>query len=567
MKAQTFTNPNLLGSGSNNLAALPTGWSNIPASDQNCNVSPSFQGLGDTPDLTNLNGPMPQIGIAGTPKIGSSFISGVRGDNFHEGIMQTVNGLVPGKVYHISFYQSVVKQENCRDTSGSWSVYVDNSLVLTTATSTSTLPYDDVNLIWEYRALTFTASSTSHTLKFLPTDDDLNGDIYSLQEDAALRMGIDQIIMEELIVPTYYIDTTLCNQLDYTVTFNLPNANFLWNDSDTSSTKTISSPGVYSVEVNTPDSMYINSYNVTFFNPNTALLPADTSFCFGDTLRISSPQNTYPFNWHDASNLPYYEVTETEMVTYTLSQNQCSYTDSMFVEIIKVEFTTISDTAICIGDSLTFNLDPQFNYTLNQQSVQNNVLITQTGAYLLEIEGKGCTRKDTLLVSYIPPLELSLGNDTLICENETYALVPHINDDEISYQWSTGSTSEILYISEEGHYSLLATNCCESVVEEVYITTHSCDPLVFAPNSFTPNGDRHNNAFKFESEAEFSRFEWSIYNRWGQMIFQGTSIHDFWDGSFNNEFCKDGTYVWKLTYSTTNSAYVEQLTGNILLLR
>ncbi|MDX1446131.1 gliding motility-associated C-terminal domain-containing protein [Lishizhenia sp.] len=567
VKAQSFTNPNLLGNSANSLAALPTGWLNIPATDQNCDVTLNFQGLGDTPDLTTLNGPMPQIGIVGTPKNGSSFISGVKGDNFHEGIMQTVNGLIPGNVYQVSFYQSVVKQENCRDTSGAWSVYLDNNLLLTTAISSSQLAYNDINLNWEYRELSFTATSSSHTLKFLPFDDDQNGDIYSQGIDAALRMGIDQINMEELVIPTYYMDTTLCSSLSYTISFNIPNATYSWENNDTTSTRTISNDGIYTVEITTPDSIYRNTYSVSFFNPTQTLLPEDTSICFGDTLRIDSPQNIYPYQWHDASNLPYYDVTENELVTYTLSQDQCTFTDSLFVDVVKLDYSSIGDTTICIGDSLTFDLNPQYTYTLEQQTIINNVTINQVGTYLLEINGQGCTSYDTLNVSYLPPLHVELGNDTSICMNETYMLIPTTNHSETTYEWSTGSNAEALYISEEGYYSLEATNCCESVVEEIYISTHSCEALVFAPNTFTPNGDRLNNYFKFESEAAFSRFEWKVYNRWGQEIFQGNSIDDYWDGNFNNELCKDGTYIWKLTYSPLNSSFVEQLSGSLLIIK
>lgn len=567
MEGQTFTNPNLLGNGSNNLAALPTGWSNIPATDQNCFVSQTFQGLGDTPDLTNLNGPMPQIGIVGTPYSGTSFISGVRGDNFHEGIMQTVNGLIPGKIYQINFYQTVVKQENCRDTSGAWSVYLDNTHLTNTAISSSQLPYTDINLNWEYRTVSFTALTSSHTIKFLPYDDDQNGDIYSQDEDAALRMGIDLIYMEELIIPSFYFDTTLCSTSQYTVDLNLPNSTFLWENNTTSGTRTFTNDGSYSVEISTPDSLYINNYNISFFNPTPVQLPADTLLCSGDTLEIHSPQNTHPFYWHDLSNIDIYQVSNPQLVTYTVYQDQCSYTDSMKVDLIETNFSSIGDTAICIGDSINFQLNPQYNYTLNQQVIENDLIIDQTGSYLFEIEGLGCTYSDTLNVSYIPPLVVSLGSDTSICTNETFMLAPSVNHHEISYTWSTGSTDDILYISEEGLYSLIATNCCESVTEEVYISTHNCDPLVFAPNTFTPNGDRHNNTFQFISETEFSQFEWTIYNRWGQVIYQGYDKNDAWDGYFNNETVKDGTYIWKLTYSSIHSTYVEQLTGSLLVLK
>jgi hypothetical protein len=44
------------------------------------------------------------------------------------------------------------------------------------------------------------------------------------------------------------------------------------------------------------------------------------------------------------------------------------------------------------------------------------------------------------------------------------------------------------------------------------------------------------------------------------------SLSDYWDGTYNNVNCEDGTYVWKIVYS--DFAYrKKEITGHVNLLR
>lgn len=193
--AQDFINGDLEGPSPTNLTILPPGWDNVPSTDPVCLATDGTPG--DTPDLTDTLGPSAFTGIFGNPYSGATFMSGERADSpggnwdFQEGIMQTVSGFVPGNTYTIRFFQAVVKSYGSIDTSGSWIVYAGNTLIGTTAPTSSSVPYDQWPFVWEERALPFTATSTTHTIKFLPEDDDENLDV--LVPNGSLRMGIDLV--------------------------------------------------------------------------------------------------------------------------------------------------------------------------------------------------------------------------------------------------------------------------------------------------------------------------------------------------------------------------------------
>jgi hypothetical protein len=72
----------------------------------------------------------------------------------------------------------------------------------TTAPTFSAAPYNSTSFVWETRTVAFTATETTHTIKFLPRDDDSNWDGV-----ATVRMGIDCIRINPFSVFTTACDT------------------------------------------------------------------------------------------------------------------------------------------------------------------------------------------------------------------------------------------------------------------------------------------------------------------------------------------------------------------------
>ena len=95
---------------------------------------------------------------------------------------------------------------------------------------------------------------------------------------------------------------------------------------------------------------------------------------------------------------------------------------------------------------------------------------------------------------------------------------------------------------------------------------------VSIPNAFTPNHDGHNDIFYILGSREISVIkDFSIFNRWGQKIFQvlNAAPNDpsfGWDGSFNGQEAEPGTYVYFATIIFTNGS--EQVyKGTVTLIR
>jgi Secretion system C-terminal sorting domain len=193
--AQNFQNGDLEGD-IHGVSSLPSDWQAIPFTDIACRANESYKA---TPDLTNYDGLPTSVDISGTPQSGGTFISALDfGPGWHhEGIQQKLTRLIIGQVYRVHFYQSVIKQDNALDTSGSWAVYMDNQLLGISSVTSSLENFASRDTKWEKRSIEFEATSESHLIKFLPADDD---NVYNHNsEDGNLRMGIDNISLEELV--------------------------------------------------------------------------------------------------------------------------------------------------------------------------------------------------------------------------------------------------------------------------------------------------------------------------------------------------------------------------------
>lgn len=88
---------------------------------------------------------------------------------------------------------------------------------------------------------------------------------------------------------------------------------------------------------------------------------------------------------------------------------------------------------------------------------------------------------------------------------------------------------------------------------------------LFMPNAFSP--DQNNINELFGPKGQFiKRYDFSIFNRWGEKIFQTNQCLENWDGKFKGETCMEGVYLYVLeALGADNKHY--QLKGTFTLLR
>lgn len=71
----------------------------------------------------------------------------------------------------------------------------------------------------------------------------------------------------------------------------------------------------------------------------------------------------------------------------------------------------------------------------------------------------------------------------------------------------------------------------------------------FAPNAIRANSNGHNDIFYIYGTGLFA-FYLTIYNRWGEMIYESHDQYEGRNGTSKGKEVKEGVYVWKADYRT-----------------
>ena len=69
------------------------------------------------------------------------------------------------------------------------------------------------------------------------------------------------------------------------------------------------------------------------------------------------------------------------------------------------------------------------------------------------------------------------------------------------------------------------------------------------PTGFTPNGDGINDYFKPLAVGYRGLKYFRVFNRWGERVFNSTSLEQGWDGTYNNAQADMGVYYWEISYT------------------
>jgi gliding motility-associated-like protein len=88
---------------------------------------------------------------------------------------------------------------------------------------------------------------------------------------------------------------------------------------------------------------------------------------------------------------------------------------------------------------------------------------------------------------------------------------------------------------------------------------------VFIPNAFTPNNDGVNDVY-YIPDANFTRFEFSVYDRWGNRVYYSDTPSFRWNGDSGGKQLPSGVYVFVLTASTPKKADIKR-SGTITIVR
>jgi gliding motility-associated-like protein len=94
------------------------------------------------------------------------------------------------------------------------------------------------------------------------------------------------------------------------------------------------------------------------------------------------------------------------------------------------------------------------------------------------------------------------------------------------------------------------------------------DPIIFAPNSFTPNNDGINDRWKpLVNLLDFSDYRVYVYNRLNHLVFESSNSNEYWDGSYinNGKIVPIGVYLYFVEFKNGRGDFLRRQ-GHITLI-
>jgi large repetitive protein len=92
------------------------------------------------------------------------------------------------------------------------------------------------------------------------------------------------------------------------------------------------------------------------------------------------------------------------------------------------------------------------------------------------------------------------------------------------------------------------------------------------PTAFSPNDDGENDVFKPFLKADYfyiETYDFKIFNRWGNLVFQSDAIQNGWDGTWVGKPLPSDVYVWQLIirHKFKEKTEVLKIGGDVTLMR
>lgn len=317
---------------------------------------------------------------------------------------------------------------------------------------------------------------------------------------------------------------------------------------------------------NNTDSVTVNV--LQFISVNAGL---DTGICQTDTFHLRPISAALQYNWTASSgeivqNVKYPLVQPLVNTQYVVIANlgKCQAKDSVIVNVSPYPVVNAGpDVTICYGQRTQLSASTngsEFTWTPVASLIRENTLNpvagpTKTTTYIISATNKtGCLKekRDTVIVTVTPTIYANAGRDTAVTAGQPLQLQASGGD---TYTWtpSTGLDNPLVFNPvatldasiDSIIYTVRASVGACYADDQVKVRVYKTGPDILVPSGFTPNGDGKNDVVRPFLMGISKLNYFSIYNRWGQLLFTTTEENKAWDGTFGGLPQPSGAYVYQ----------------------
>lgn len=370
---------------------------------------------------------------------------------------------------------------------------------------------------------------------------------------------------------------------------------YQWSNGGNSMTQSNLCFGTYNVTV-TESAGCIRNVFATVQQPPALTLqfinvqnPTCNGFCDGQAEAVAGGGTPpYSFTW---SHGPLTAITNTlcdgvYYVTVTDS-NFCTITASVTLEeptplVLDLTAGNVPCIEVCNGAAIATptGSTPPYTYVWSDGQTSGSAAGLCAGLYSLTVyDANGCNLSDTITVhdtTYFPLTIVTYASKDTIYSSQSVQLFTTQLGSGFSYSWHPASTlnnptihNPIASPTQTTTYYVEITDQWGCVLKDsviVVVLEVICDDSnIFIPNAFSPNADNNNDVL-FVRGKVIDQFYLTVYNRWGEMVFETRQLDKGWDGLYKGKMSEPGVYVYYLEVICIDKQEFFKK-GNITLLR
>jgi gliding motility-associated-like protein len=205
-------------------------------------------------------------------------------------------------------------------------------------------------------------------------------------------------------------------------------------------------------------------------------------------------------------------------------------------------------------------------------------LYNNAGTYVVKLkafDSTSCNKVDsatfTITVSPIPVASFIYNPNPP--EENTKTNFVNQSRGATGYTWNFGDGDSATEVNPSHIFPETgAFNVCLNAANNAGCSDDTCvtvraiiKPLVDVPSAFTPGRPGVNGRIRVEGFG-IAEMHWSIYNRWGQKVYETNNIKSAWDGTFNGKIQPLDVYAYTLDVTFSDGTKYTK-TGDITLLR
>lgn len=310
------------------------------------------------------------------------------------------------------------------------------------------------------------------------------------------------------------------------------------------------------------DTVYITSNRLPALN-----LGRDTTLCLNRSLKLSAGKGFESYLWQNNSTDSVLNVTRGGTY-FVKAGNLCGNRyDTIHVADVPLPNIQVSDTILCSGSPIKVNVTIPGNnkYVWQDNSTSPIYTISTAGNYTLKVtDANLCQNSKSFQVKDVSPPVVKFPNDTNLCKSNKLEL--NVMSDGCSYLWQDGSTSPRYTVEKDGTYSVKVFNECATINVSAVFSFVNCNAYLDVPTAFSPDGDGLNDVLHAVG-TNVDNVRFIIYNRWGQKVFESTSLDVGWDGTFQGKKLEAAVFIYYVSGKSTSDSQLIQKHGNVSLVR